>query len=218
MAQPGKSTRERLKRAACRLIAERGIDSVTIRMILAEAEETNGASLNYYFGSKNELIREIAADLFCFLDAQWRRGLEELRASKEKIAVRDLLTLIVKTSTLLDAEGEPTTLRLAEVLTSQRSDLVSVIMREEKLTAYSEIFACLVAAMPDMPIEVLRQRMVLVTRYLTSIFALYEEAQLDQAPARRRVLGAVHDLGNVIDTAVGIVEAPIVDGRIVHGR
>ena len=53
-------TRSRLLDTAERLFAERGIDATSLRHITAEAE-ANLASVNYHFGSKEELIRELFA-------------------------------------------------------------------------------------------------------------------------------------------------------------
>lgn len=49
-------TRERILLAACRLFAERGFDGATLREI-TEAARANLAAVNYYFRSKDELIR-----------------------------------------------------------------------------------------------------------------------------------------------------------------
>jgi len=51
-------TRERILSCAERLFAERGFDSTSLRMITAEAE-ANLAAVNYHFGSKDELVREV---------------------------------------------------------------------------------------------------------------------------------------------------------------
>ena len=52
------NTRERLLDAARELFAERGFHNATVRDIAARAR-TNLASINYYFGSKDDLYREV---------------------------------------------------------------------------------------------------------------------------------------------------------------
>src|ERR1700722_17011377 len=52
-------TRERLKSAAIRLFSIHGIDGVSVRDIVTEAGAKNGASLHYYFRTKDDLIREL---------------------------------------------------------------------------------------------------------------------------------------------------------------
>ena len=53
-----RDTRERILACAERLFAERGFDSTSLRTITTEAE-VNLAAVNYHFGSKDELVREV---------------------------------------------------------------------------------------------------------------------------------------------------------------
>jgi len=69
----GVQTRVRLKAAAQRLFATRGIDGVTVRDLNAAAGQRNNASLSYHFGSKEDLARELIIDGAKILDDQ-RRG------------------------------------------------------------------------------------------------------------------------------------------------
>jgi AcrR family transcriptional regulator len=57
----GDATRTRLMVAAERLIAERGVDAVSVRDITAAAD-TNSASIHYHFQSKEGLINAIMED------------------------------------------------------------------------------------------------------------------------------------------------------------
>jgi AcrR family transcriptional regulator len=57
----GDATRTRLMEAAERLIAERGVDAVSVRDITAAAD-TNSASIHYHFQSKEGLINAIMED------------------------------------------------------------------------------------------------------------------------------------------------------------
>ena len=52
-------TREALILAAERLIAEFGIDGVSLRQINTEAGQRNSSAAHYHFGSKDALIRSI---------------------------------------------------------------------------------------------------------------------------------------------------------------
>jgi len=53
-----RDTRERILACAERLFAERGFDSTSLRTITTEAG-ANLAAVNYHFGSKDELVREV---------------------------------------------------------------------------------------------------------------------------------------------------------------
>ena len=56
------STRDRLIEVSGELFAERGFDSVSLRMI-TESANANLAAVNYHFGSKEELILAVVEDI-----------------------------------------------------------------------------------------------------------------------------------------------------------
>lgn len=204
---PVLGTRDRLKQSAKRLFASRGFDGVAVRDILTEAREKNGASISYYFGSKEGLIEEIIAELFSELDAQWTAGLQQL---PRDASIRDLVTLIVEVSTTFDSSSEPTASRLAEAASHQRFHVVQNVMKRLQLRAYDRILGRIADQLSHLPTAVLRQRLVFFTRYASSIFSLYESTQITGSAGQRRILQATYDLGNVIDTAVGLLTAEVV--------
>jgi len=205
------STRDRLKAAARSLFAERGIEGTTVRDILTVAGEKNGASLNYYFRSKEELIRELTVDVFRLMDDRWNAQLAELDRQGRPLDIRDYVRILVTSSDTSDVEDEPTTARLSEAITHHRYHLVREILKEHRLNAYDVILGRIAALMEDMPRPILRQRLLLLTRYLSSVFALYEASRASNAQPRSVQLPQGADLGNLVDTAVGILTAPVVD-------
>lgn len=76
----GSSTRNELKRAARRLFAERGIAAVGMREVVDAAGQRNAAAVHYYFGSKDELLRELLIDGADLIDAQRCALFDELEA------------------------------------------------------------------------------------------------------------------------------------------
>ena len=65
--------RDQIKLAARRLFAERGVDGVSTREIVKAAGQKNQGSLNYYFGTKEELVRELVVDGAKLID-EFSRG------------------------------------------------------------------------------------------------------------------------------------------------
>lgn len=61
--QGGVESRERIKRAAIKLFARRGYHATGMRKLAAEAE-VNVAMINYFFGSKKGLLKELLDDFF----------------------------------------------------------------------------------------------------------------------------------------------------------
>ena len=65
MAEPKRDgTREKLFRAAVKVFASEGYKGATVREICALAGAGNMSSINYYFGSKEELYKEILDLIF----------------------------------------------------------------------------------------------------------------------------------------------------------
>ncbi|MEJ8472562.1 TetR family transcriptional regulator [Roseibium algae] len=63
------TTAQRLLKNAERLMAQKGIAATSVREI-TEASDANVASVNYYFGSKSELLLELLKSRFAQLDAE----------------------------------------------------------------------------------------------------------------------------------------------------
>ncbi|MBS0382391.1 MAG: TetR family transcriptional regulator, partial [Proteobacteria bacterium] len=75
----GKATSEGILRAALRLMADNGYNGVSLRRICLEAE-VNLALMNYYFGSKAQLLTAIFERWAAPINAERRRLLEEVDA------------------------------------------------------------------------------------------------------------------------------------------
>ncbi len=63
MTRPSEVTRQRILNAAERLFAERGYDGTSVRAIVAKAH-VNQAAINYHFGGKDGLYREVLHGAF----------------------------------------------------------------------------------------------------------------------------------------------------------
>jgi AcrR family transcriptional regulator len=207
----GLTTRDRLKLAARRLFAERGVGAVTVRDILTEAGERNGASLNYYFTSKEDLVRELVVDIFTMMEMRWKHRLQALEARQNNPELRDYVRVLVDASDTSDVEEVPTTARLAEVFSQQYYPMVTSALKENKLQCYDLILSKIARLMAPIPSHIVRQRLVFVTRYLSSVFALYEATRTTGSVRQRATLGADYDLGDVVDTAVGLLTADVHD-------
>jgi AcrR family transcriptional regulator len=63
MTRPSEVTRDRIMKAAERLFADKGFDGTSIRAIVAKAR-VNQAAINYHFGGKDGLYREVLRTAF----------------------------------------------------------------------------------------------------------------------------------------------------------
>ena len=73
-------TRERILKAAVDVLARRGFENATLKEI-TEAAGANIAAVNYYFRSKEELIREVMSELLGRVNRERRAALTAYEAS-----------------------------------------------------------------------------------------------------------------------------------------
>ena len=84
MTRPSDITRDRILKAAERLFADRGYDETSIRAIVAKAR-VNQAAINYHFGGKDGLYREILrAAIRALTERQLAHAQEMKRMSREQ--------------------------------------------------------------------------------------------------------------------------------------
>jgi AcrR family transcriptional regulator len=104
----GDATRMRLMQAAERLIAERGIDGVSVRDITAAAD-TNSASIHYHFHSKEGLVHALMEDRAARI--RERRQAHLRRLDDHQPTVREVAEAMVKPTFefVSGAEGETDT-------------------------------------------------------------------------------------------------------------
>jgi AcrR family transcriptional regulator len=102
--EPVGGTKHRILEVATRLFAEHGIDAVPLRDIAVEAD-VNNAAINYHFGSKEQLVREVYQRLFVALNELRLKALDDCevaakgRALKPEMIVRALVAPMVSFST-----------------------------------------------------------------------------------------------------------------------
>ncbi len=89
-ASPGQETQDRILDAAERLFAERGIESVSVRSILAEAR-VNAALANYHFGSREGLIDALLRRRLAPLNEERARLLDEIAVRGRAASLEDVL-------------------------------------------------------------------------------------------------------------------------------
>src|SRR5690606_29583357 len=104
-AEKADIAREAIKRAAQRLFAARGVDAVSVRDILAAAGQRNGASLHYYFGSKDDLVAQLVIDGARLIDDRRNARLDALEAAGGPRSLGEVMEVLILPSTNLGREG-----------------------------------------------------------------------------------------------------------------
>lgn len=200
-AGKGDIARDRIKQAARELFAHYGIDAVTIRDIARSAGQRNGGSVNYYFGSKEELVLEILNDAARDSDRMRSGVLDALEASGRPIAIRDILKVLVS------SEGTEEQMRLFTMLQIHRRDLMHTEIPGRWDRAFRRCVVHLERLLPDYPEKILKQRLYFLVPYLWTFLAT-REGGTDQAQFWKRFWADPSSLESLLDTAEGILVHP----------
>lgn len=203
-------TRTRIKIAARKLFAEKGVEAGTVRDIVAAAGAKNGGSLNYYFGSKDELVAELVSDVLRKATEGWMRALSDLERQGGPKSVRDMIKVIVYGSAenFMD-DPEPDSSRfLASVLFTRRRMVRDLTQRLDYLV-FERLLSYIAELRPDIPQDVMRQRLIFLAWYIISIQAAMETSIASGRPSREWT--EYDPLVNLVDTATGLIEAAVTE-------
>ncbi len=151
------STLEKIVKAAESLFEHQSFEATTLRQITAAAG-VNLAAVNYHFGSKEALIREIFKRRLTQLNEERLAALDRLEKAAASRPVKPAKILDAFFGTLLriaqkDKQGGPTFLKLLGRTHTEPSEFIRVFLAseyEEVLTRYKE---ALIKSLPDVPRE-----------------------------------------------------------------
>jgi AcrR family transcriptional regulator len=200
---------EHLKAHALKLFAERGIDGVTVRQIADAAGQKNHAALTYYFGSKDQLVRELIVDGARAIDERRNTWLDERQAAGGPVSVFEVIRGLVVTSIDPDPPewGECYNRFVVGLQMSNRAlfmDALDGRWNRGYLRCLDEVRRL----RPDMPPEMLNQRLVFMGGALGGILA-GREAELADRSREHAMWSNLRTLDAVAQALAAIIEAPI---------
>ncbi|MDE4276789.1 helix-turn-helix domain containing protein [Phaeobacter gallaeciensis] len=209
------ATRQRLKIAAQRLFSDRGIDGVSVRDIVAAAGLRNGASLHYYFGSKDKLIRDLVIDGAIRSDSARCAALDALAARDRAPSVHDIVRMLVEVETQPQnaAEGDGASgqtgfghMRFIVSLQTNHRRLMDEALRDHDNIGYRRCLDHMRARLPHIPTEVLNQRFIFM--YITLITSLAaRETAFEADPTGGKLWSSPLALPNLVSTMAAGIEA-----------
>jgi AcrR family transcriptional regulator len=207
------STAERIKEAGQRLIAEHGVDGVSVRDIVLAAGQKNMASLHYYFGTKEQLIKELVIDASKLMEGRREEALAVLQASGEPIALRDLVEITMGGAVLDVDEGGrvATVMRFLGAVTSTHRPLFDEAIGKKYNKSYQKCQELIRKCLPDIPSSILNQRLLFMSVASFNILIAREAAIAFQGHARA-YWGAPRTLSNAVDFICAGISAPVNDG------
>jgi AcrR family transcriptional regulator len=157
---PRQDTRAELLRSAERLIAEKGLGSVSVKMITTDAGARNPSAVHYHFGSIESLIKEVFAKRY--------REIEEERARRlEKVDQRDpqhRLVALVEAAigpfieACLEESGRMYARFCLQFATDPRFDY-SLLTAEAGAPSFARLHEELRACLPQVPVATVVSRL-----------------------------------------------------------
>lgn len=216
----GDRTRLRLKKAALKLFAQRGIENVSVRDIQVAAGQKNNGSIAYYFSSRDALIREILTDVAKVLDADNHRRLDALEARGGPQTVREVVEILLPIVDRDDPEGEEGRYQLqffTSVLITRRDLLFEATADADGGTR--RCYQHIIRLAPEIPPEIMRQRLQLMLLFALSAGASME-AGTEKHRSWSRMWGLKSAEPNLADMMAGMILAPVsgtTEAALLHG-
>lgn len=198
----GDLTREKIKRTAEALFAERGFNAVSIRDIVDAADQRNSGALHYYFGTKEGLARELVADGVQRIDEDRNRRLNRLEAHGGPKTIREVIELLAYPYVV-----DRNFMKFLSRLMQDNYGLFLEGARGQD-SGFLRVAAHVHRLLPDIPNEILLQRFHMMIVYMTSMLALQAPGRPDDEvwtpfwnmPGARETL---------LDTVEGMLRQPI---------
>lgn len=207
-------TRAKLKTAAMRLFSIHGIDGVSVRNIVTEAGAKNGASLHYYFRTKDELVRELVVDAAMRSDRARNVQLDALEAAGGPRSVADIVRLIIEVETI--GTGDPEQNKELPVGFGHMRFVVAMLFNHRKMfldaigdrwnSSYMRCIEHLKRLLHPLPADILNQRLMFMSVFLNASMAA-REAAYEADPSGGSLWGKPSALENLINTIASGLEA-----------
>jgi AcrR family transcriptional regulator len=146
-------TRTRLLDSAEQLFSERGIDATSLRAITTAAD-ANLASVNYHFGSKDELFREVIARRIGPINAERLHLLEKIEreAGKKPLVLEAVLNAFLSPALHLDSQreysGKHITCLMGRLYSEPRAEELKVMFFAEFKEVFERFIPALQCCLP----------------------------------------------------------------------
>jgi AcrR family transcriptional regulator len=191
--------------AAEKLVAERGLRSVSLREVQVAAGQRNKSAAQYHFGSLHGLIDAIVSARMTPIDERRRLLLDELDAAGRGDDVRALLEASIDpfTEATLGRRDSRYARFLAQIMSDP--DMTGASARELQADGLRVVHKRLFHAMRDVPVALREGRIRRVF-----VLAVVSTAGLEGGPPPDAAARAVQ-VADLVDSCVAIIESPASD-------
>ena len=205
------ATRQAIITTAERLFATHSIDAVSLGQICRGAGQRNHSAVQYHFGNKREILRAILNRHVPGIDRQRVQrliGSDDARPPRLRQLVEILVLPVAEK--LDDTDGGKAFLQISAQLVGHPTYSLLEFDDESNLEGRRLLAAQIVQHLPELPVEVLMARRMLIVSLLFHSLADISR-QLETTPIPKAVF-----LSNLVDTIVALLEAPASDATRTH--
>ena len=201
MPRNADETRAQLIRAAERLFAERGVESVSLREINREADQRNATALQYHFDDRRGLVRAILAKHEPAIEASRHALLDKIENDGQRDLPRLSFALVMPAAEkLADGDGGRAYLRIVAQLINGPLARVDPIAVKDAANSLNRWRAMVEPEMSPLAVDPLHRR------FTARRIMFVELARRAESPRRRDDrLFASH----LVDLVTAILGAPI---------
>ena len=205
----GADTRVALILAAERLIAENGIDGVSLRQINAEAGQRNSSAAHYHFGSKDALVRSIYEYRLGSVNQRRKAMLDDIRAEECEDDTRRVVAAIVRpiVDEVEESEGGSFYIRFLSQAIGHPQGGTRKYFDNALTDATSEVYTLINHAHPEISDRALGQRFGLMWEMIIHSLADRERYRLQSQRGADRESESF--INNLIDVVTGGLTAPV---------
>jgi len=147
-----RTTRDRLLEAARRLFLEKGYEAVSIRDI-TEAADANVASINYHFGGKENLYREVFRLMLVGRVSKMLESLNKAIAEKSPPDLRKVWRTYIESylGEFLTSKDAQNFVKLVSNEMAEDGLATDILLKEAAEPIHRVLKGAILAARPDMP-------------------------------------------------------------------
>jgi AcrR family transcriptional regulator len=202
----GDDARERLKEAAIELVVTKGIGALTTRSLVAAAQLKNRSAVQYYFGSKERLLKELILDFTQGIEVKKRERIDNLEASGGPQSIREILEIYIDypKSAFEEDPVHSKSRHYFEMVSVAMPDLVLELIEESPGLGSARCLHYLRQFLNETPDERLRQRLALMNLLIFSALSS-REAALRLPPDERGIWGAKDMDNTLLDSLEGLL-------------
>ena len=174
-------TRDRLLLAARRLVAARGVDGVAVRDILKAAGVRNGGAVHYYFGTKEDLLRELLAMGARVIDERRLSLLQAAQREPRPLTLEDMMSILVHSAIAVSKSprGEDSYMRFAQRVRDTHPTLYDQAVQGRWDRGYRKAAELMRRLLPPLGQCEISERLMLVMEFLNTSLARREAFLVD---------------------------------------